>query len=181
MSKLTTGAQMPDFLVDTLTARGIRISEITGGKPTVLMVLRYIGCPVCRYDVHLLSQRCEEFREKGANVAVVMQSKPETVRRDLAGQELPFPLICDPDLKLYRALDVQPAANLQALLGDSLPLLQKKGAAAETLGFTHGEYEGIEEQLPAFFLLDSDLTVREARYAQNLMDMPTIDEILEKL
>lgn len=181
MSKLKPGARMPDFEVDTVTAQGIRLSEIAGGKPTVLMVLRYIGCPVCRYDVHLLSQRCGEFGDKGAHVAVVMQSSPETVRRDLAGQALPFPLICDPELKLYHALDVQPAANLQELLGDSLPLLQKKGAAAEALGFTHGDYESVEEQLPAFFLLDGDLTVREARYAQNLMDMPTIDEILAKL
>jgi peroxiredoxin len=178
MARLAKGDKMPDFTVDTAFESGLTIKEIIGGKPTAFIVLRYIGCTVCRYDVHMLTKRYDEFRAKGINVCVVMQSKPESVQRDLGGQKLPFTLICDSELKIYKTLSIDAAPDMKSLLGDGLAKLQEKGAKAANEGFTHGEYEGIEEQLPAFFYVDSDMTVTVAHYAKTIMDMPSIDDIL---
>ena len=38
-----------------------------------------------------------------------------------------------------------------------------------------------EMQLPAFFHILPDLTVKEAHYGQHIADIPTIDEMLEKI
>ena len=54
----------------------------------------------------------------------------------------------------------------------------KKREDIQKLGYTHGEYEGIEEQLPAFFYLDKDLKVLTAHYAKGIGDMPTAEELL---
>ena len=54
----------------------------------------------------------------------------------------------------------------------------KKREAIQELGFIHGEYEGIEEQLPAFFYMDEELKVLSAHYAKGIGDMPTAEEML---
>ncbi len=181
MSKLLVGEKMPNFTVNTVNENGVTIEKLVDGKKTMFMVLRYIGCTVCRYDVHLLTRKYQEFINKNVNVVVVMQSTPEIVQRDLNGEILPFNLICDEAQEIYKTLEINPAPDMPSLVGDGRALLKEKGTAATQAGFVHGDYEGIEEQLPAFFYVDKDLTVLEAHYAKSLMDMPTIDEMLAKI
>lgn len=156
------------------------IRDIVNNDPTMFLVLRYIGCTVCRYDIHLLELRYREFADKGTNV-VVMQSTKEYVQRDLAGRVLQFYIICDSNQRIYKELSIEAANNMEELVGDEKEKLYLKCDAAENAGFGHGEYEGIEEQLPAFFYINLDLKVIEAHYAKNIMDMPSIDEMLEKV
>ena len=181
MAKLVKGDKFPNFTVDTAFENGVTIEKIVDGKPTMFMVLRYIGCTVCRYDVHCLTERYQEFVDKGVNVAVVMQSTPEIVQRDLAGDTLPFYLICDSKQEIYKTLEINAASDMPSLVGEDMAKLQEKGAKAARAGFKHGDYEGIEEQLPAFFFVDGDMTVKEAHYAKTIMDMPTVDEMLAKI
>ena len=181
MAKLVKGDKFPDFKFDTAFEKDLTITDVVNGKPTFFWFLRYIGCTICRWDVHMLTPRYQEFVDKGVNVVVVMQSTPEIVQRDLAGGTLPFHLICDEAQEIYKTLEINAAANMQELLGDGMAKLQEKGAKAAAAGFAHGDYEGIEEQLPAFFYVDSDLTVKEAHYAKGIMDMPTVDEMLAKI
>ena len=42
-------------------------------------------------------------------------------------------------------------------------------------------YEGNELQLPALFMTDKDLKVCYAHYGKNIMDMPTVDELIEMI
>ena len=181
MARLVVGDKFPNFTVNTAFESGLTIEQVIDNKPTMFMVLRYIGCTVCRYDVHVLTERYQEFVDRGVNVAVVMQSKPEIVQIDLAGATLPFHLICDEAHEIYKTLEILPAASMQELLGDGLEKLKAKGAKAAEVGFAHGDYEGIEEQLPAFFYVDGDGIVKEAHYAKGIMDMPTVDEMLAKI
>lgn len=181
MAKLVKGDKFPNFTVDTAFENNVTIEKIVDNKPTMFLVLRYIGCTVCRYDVHVLTQRYNEFVEKGVNVAVVMQSTPEKVQRDLEGGTLPFYLICDSKQEIYKTLSIDAAKDMPSLVGGDLEALQAKGAKAAEAGFKHGDYEGIEEQLPAFFFVDPDLTVREAHYAKTIVDIPSVDEMLAKI
>jgi len=66
------------------------------------------------------------------------------------------------------------------MLGDekAAKRLMNKFADIQKLGYTHGEYEGIEEQLPAFFYMDKDMKILSAHYAKGLGDMPTAEEML---
>ena len=137
MAKLVKGDKFPNFTVNTAFENGLTIEKIVDGKPTMFMVLRYIGCTVCRYDVHMLTERYNEFAEKGVNVVVVMQSKPEIVQRDLAGGTLPFHLICDEAQEIYKTLEINAAETMQELLGDGLEKLQAKGAKAAAAGFAN--------------------------------------------
>ncbi len=181
MPKLLVGEKMPNFTVNTVFENGLTIKDIVNSKKTMFMVLRYIGCTVCRYDVHLLTQKYQEFTDNNVNVVVVMQSTPSIAKRDLGDKTLPFYLICDEKQEIYKTLEINAASDMQELIGDSRPLIKEKSIAATEAGFVHGDYEGVEEQLPAFFIVDKDLTVLESHYAKNIMDMPTIEEMLSKI
>lgn len=180
--RLTCGDLFPDLSVKTQYEDETSIRKIMDGQPLMLVVLRYIGCTSCRYDVHLMQKNYERFVEKGVKVAVVMQSPVETIRRDLKDEPLSFPIISDPEYTIYKTLEIQPAKDMAELIGpeeDKAKFMAKREGIAAS-GFTHGDYEGIEEQLPAFFYIDQDMTVKEAHYARSIGDMPTVEEMLNK-
>ena len=119
MAKLVRGDKFPDFKFKIQTGEDCSISEIVDGKPTQILVVRYIGCTVCVYDCYCIQQRLDEFKAKGVNVAVMMQSTPENASEYLEAHnlKLDFPIICNPDQSFYKALDIFPAASMEELLG----------------------------------------------------------------
>ena len=64
MARLNVGEVFPNFTVDTSSKNQVTIQELVKQK-TVFWVIRYIGCTVCRYDVHLLAQKYDEIKDKG--------------------------------------------------------------------------------------------------------------------
>lgn len=177
MKKLNVGDKMPNLTMSNVNGEKKAMEDLIGGKPTFFMVLRYIGCTVCRYDVHLLQERYNKFTEKGAQVYVVMQSDPEVVKADLAGVTLPFDILCDPELIFYNELQIEAAKDIPELVGD-MAKFEEKVELATKAGFEHGKYEGIEEQFPALFFVNKDGVVKVAHYAKDIMDMPSIDEMI---
>ncbi len=180
--RLQTGNLFPDMTVTTQFDENINLTEIMQGQPLMLVVLRYIGCTSCRYDVHMIQKNYERFVKKGVKVAVVMQSPVSTIQRDLKDEPLSFPIISDPEYTIYQSLDIQPAKDMAELIGpeeDKAKFMAKREDIVAS-GFTHGDYEGIEEQLPAFFYIDADMTIKEAHYARSIGDMPTVEEMLAK-
>ncbi len=178
--RIQTGETFPDFTVNTGTKTGVRLSELTE-KKSILWVIRYIGCTVCRYDVHVLAENYERIREKGYDLFVVMQSDQEHIQRDLKDAEIPFEIICDNKQEIYQTLDIFPANSKEELAGENREKLMAKGAKARELGFSHGDYEGNELQLPALFILDEKRQVTYAHYGKNITDMPSVDELVEML
>ncbi len=182
MPKLQTGETMPNFTFQTAFEQGKTVEELVKkADKTVFWVLRYIGCTVCRYDVSEIQRRYDEFKAKNAQVVVVMQSDPEVLKESLAEEKLPFDIICDTDMQIYNSLEIKPAESMQALVGEDMAKLQEKGAKAKAKGFSHGKYEGDEQQLPAMFITDKEGKVLYAHYGKTIMDMPTVDEVLEML
>lgn len=183
MAKLKAGDKFTDFTVNTNVLKDVKISQLVDNRPTFFWFLRYIGCTICRWDVHTLAQRYNEFAEKGVNVIVVMQSKPETVQRDLNGQVLPFHLICDENQVIYKALDIDSASCKEEMAptDEAKARLAVKREGVMKEGFVHGDYEGNEMQFPAFFSVDKDMNVLEAHYGKHIADIPTVDEMLAKI
>lgn len=182
MAKVKAKEQFPVFEFSTAYEDDLSSKDVLKGK-TVFWFLRYIGCTVCRYDVHLLQQRYDEFLRKDVQVFVVMQSDRQHVRNDLESSdtELPFPIICDPKQKIYELLEIAPAESMDALTRNVKDELKEKGGKARELGFVHGDYEGNEQQLPALFIVNEDGMVEYAHYAENIMDMPSIDDVLSMI
>ena len=177
--KLEKGVKIPDFEYRSPYREGRQNFEaFAGGKKTFLVFLRYYGCTVCRLDLHIYGQRFKEFEDKGVNLGVVLQSDPALVANEAPEGTFPFEVMCDPSQGLYEKFEIKPAKSMLALVGGGLPKALKKMKAAKQFGFTHGEYEGNEQQLPAMFLIDGDGTVLYSHYAKSLADLPDVDRML---
>ncbi len=187
MAKLEKGDRFPDLEVDAVLGRdvlkGTSIDKLRGGKPTMFWFLRYMGCPPCRLDIHLLTEKKPEFDKKGVNIIAVMQSKPEVVLRDMIDKSMAFPLICDPEQAVYKALDIKSRKEnwQEDVTSEDRKKMEYKKGLIEELGIVHGEYEGNEQQRPAWFYVDYDGTVLEAHYGKYTYDMPLADEALAKI
>lgn len=185
MARLATGDKMPNFTFDTAYENGKTIEAVLKDKKrTIFWVLRYIGCPTCRYDVHMLAMRYQEFLDLDTQIFVVMQSEPVNVRNDLKDTQLPFSIICDTDMEIYHTLEIPVACSKEERmpkLSTEIARLEEKRKEVKALGFVHGKYEGNEQQLPALFLIEDDSTVRYVHYAKHSIDMPAIDEVLNLL
>lgn len=180
MQPYKKGDLFPNLPIRTAYEPDRQVTDILKGK-TIFWVLRYIGCPVCRLDVQLIAERYAEFQAKNAQVFVVMQSDAAHVRAALQDRQLPFDIVCDEDMTFYRTLMIRPAESMEQLAGQRLEELQAKGAKADACGYTHGDYEGDELQLPALFIVDEHRVIDYAHYAKELIDMPTVEEVLTML
>ena len=180
MAKLNVGELMPDFTYETPFAQGLTLSETAAkAKKTALIFMRYYGCTLCQYDIHQLYMHYNELIAGGGQILVVLQSDPKKLADDLKTPEaLPFPIICDPEQKLYKDFSIEPAAS-KAKMADVK--VMAKIAKATAAGFKHGDYEGDELQLPAAFILDGERKLTYVHYAKTVGDMPEVDELVELL
>ena len=181
MSRLNVGDTFPSLPIQTLYNTASVTDALFDAPKTVLWCLRYIGCTVCRYDIHTAAARYPEVEAKGAKIVFMLQSDKALLAEELKDVPLPFDIICDPEMKIYKELEIQPVASVEELLGPDPAKLMEKGAAATALGFSHGKYEGDEMQLPAMFIVDAGGKVETAIYAENITGLPTLDELLPML
>ena len=180
--KLIKGAPMPDFTYLSPYSEGEKsFTEYAQGKKTFVVFLRYFGCTVCRLDLHIYAQRMAEFAAKDCSLMVVLQSDPDLVKEEAPLGTFPYEIACDPSQAVYKKFEIEPAKSMAALIGGGLFKAVKKMNAAKKFGFSHGEYEGNEQQLPAVVLVDENGTVAYSHYAKNMTDMPTADEMLAML
>lgn len=180
MAKLEPGQIMPDFEYVTPFTSGHTLSETAAQAPkTALVFLRYWGCPLCQYDIHLLAQAYESITARGGQLFVVLQSDPAGLAEQLGtADKLPFAIICDPEQELYKEFCIAPAASMVKMA--DLKMVGKIVRASK-LGIRHGAYEGDEQQLPAAFVIDGDRKILYAHYAKSVSDMPGTEELAKLL
>ena len=77
--RFKVGDYFPDFIFNTAYRKNLQVHEILN-KETVFWCIRYIGCPVCRYDVHCIKEKYAEIQKKNAQVFVVMQSDQKHIQ-----------------------------------------------------------------------------------------------------
>lgn len=176
--RITIGDVMEDFVVSTPYQEHISLSAAMEGCASVLYFLRYYGCTLCQMDMHTIASDYPRYKERGLKVFVVLQSAPETIRKQLSEDYEPFTVICDESLSLYQQLEIEPAKSKEELIGGCSA---EKVAQAKRMGFTHGEYEGEEMQLPAVFVLDKNRKVLLSYYGSNAADIPAVDVVLNSV
>ena len=180
MAKLEIGQIMPDFEYVTPFSAGHTLAETASEAPrTALVFLRYWGCPLCQYDIHLLARAHAELTAHGGRLLVVLQSDPKGLAEQLGtADKLPFPIICDPEQKLYKQFAIEPASSMAKMADFKMV---GRIIKATKLGFRHGAYEGDEQQLPAAFVIDGDRRILYAHYAASVSDMPDAAELAKLL
>ena len=173
------GDKAIDFTYNTPYGKTMTLSEkVKQADKTYLIFLRYYGCTICQLDIKAYRENYQKFLDKNAQILLVLQSEPSTIAEGITEEELKFDVACDPNQELYKAYQIGAAKNKLGLA--SIKTIRKMQAAKKS-GLVHGAYEGNEMQLPALFLLDSNMNVVYAHRAKSAGDMPEISDMLAKL
>lgn len=183
MARLNVGEKMPDFTFSTPYEEGRTLAETVGrvkGK-TALVFLRYYGCTLCQYNIHIFAVEQAQIAATGGQMLVVLQSDPGKLAEQVKPGDLPFDIICDPDQTIYKLLDIKPANSKAEMRDETTADKMAAIKARAAVEYAHGEYEGNEFQLPATFVVEPDLTVTYAGYHRTITDTPSPEELAELL
>jgi peroxiredoxin len=124
-----------------------------------------------------LRQKKQYFDRAGAQVVLVGMGTTEESAAFEMKFDIPFPLISDPNRKLYQAFGLKMISALE-LFSPSVAL---KGVLAITKGHTVGIPVGDVRQLPGVFIINTDGRIVYSHFAGDPSDHPDPDTILEAL
>lgn len=120
-----------------------------------------------------LRQHKKRFETAGVKIILVGLSEPEQAEAFRKDFDIDFPLICDPDRRLYASYGLQRAG----LTKMASPSLLVKGIRAMAQGATMGIPQGDVRQLSGVFVITKG-RIRFAHRAEDPADHPSIGEIL---
>ncbi len=119
----------------------------------------------------------KQFKDKGVQVVLVGLGSPEQAEAFRKEFDLSFPIVCDPDRRLYAAYGLKK----MGLLGFASPSLLVKGVKALGQGHSMGIPTGDIYQLPGVFIIDTNGRIRLSHFASGPADHPSADTILSAL
>lgn len=80
MGLLKIGDQMPGFSYNTPFQQNLYFSDsVKKSEKTIVVFLRYFGCTLCQYDMHLYAQNYDKITANYGQLIVVLQSDPEKI------------------------------------------------------------------------------------------------------
>lgn len=173
--RLQVGARAPVF--EALSLGGMQPVNLHDyrGRRVLLSFYRYASCPLCNLQVHELAGRCEPWKAQGLDMLAVFQSPEEKLRRYVGRQDVPFPLIPDPEQRLYALYGV--GHSWGGFLKAWAMRLPEIGCSVIGRGFLPGRVEGGIHRIPADFLINRDGRIAAAYYGRDIGDHLPLEQI----
>ena len=115
-----------------------------------------------------------QFEDMGFQVVLVGLGTPDQAEAFRKQFSLSFPIICDPEKKLYRIYGLG-RSSVSRMVSPSVLL---KGLKALSRGHTPSIPQGDVMQLAGVFLIDTAGHIRYAHYSKDPSDNPSIETLL---
>lgn len=172
------------YVGDKVTARTLITIEgrqIALPDPSGLVHLqfrRFAGCPICSLHMREVARRHDEITDAGVTEVVVFHSSAEALRRYQA--ELPFPVVADPDRKLYDEFGVgnslrgMLSRDVARAVGRSMRHMRSARSVVGSLALTENHFG-----MPADFLITPDGAIVARKYGEHADDQWSVDELLK--
>jgi peroxiredoxin len=118
------------------------------------------------------------LKEKNLEMIFFFESKESVLLRSSFHKEIsPIPLISDPEKKVYNAYGLETSATKSAISHlTSFVQTAYKAYRADVPIHMMADGESIST-MPAEFLLDKELIIREVHYSERLNDRMSVDKI----
>ncbi|MDR3035122.1 MAG: AhpC/TSA family protein [Kitasatospora sp.] len=148
---------------------------------THLQFRRFAGCPICNLHLRGFAVRHSELRAAGVREVVAFHSPADELRPYADG--LPFPLLADPERRLYRAYGVERGARalLDPRVWPSIVLGVLSGVPQVLRGrerLPSARPSGGRLGLPADFLIAADGRLLAAHYGTHAADHWPVAQVL---
>jgi peroxiredoxin len=180
-ARVSVGDRFPQLRLTAITGESVPIPDAAGAL-THLQFRRFAGCPICNLHLRSVIARVDEISAAGIREVVVFHSTATELRK--YQDDMPFPVIGDPDKTLYRRFGVEASAKAllnphawRALPGGwrhAIRTAVTKHRAPLPLAPTNGNLG-----LPADLLIASDGRVAAVKYGGHAYDQWSVDELLD--
>lgn len=171
--RLSTGEKAPEFTVIDYLNSPLSLRDYQGQK-ILLSFLRGAPCPFCNLRVRELIQQHDQLFDKGIQIFTFFAARPDEIKRYAGSQNAPFPILADPDLKIYQLYGVE-----SSLAGMFRAMLKPRSMLkVMTSGFFN--LTSIKEKpiLPADFLLDETHVISSVHYGRDFGDHMDIGQLI---
>jgi len=116
----------------------------------------------------------KSFEKAKAQIVLVGMGTPAESAEFAARYDVPFPIVADPEKKLYRKFGLKQMSTL----GFLSPSVALKGVAAIVGGHGIGLPQGDVRQLPGVFVIDTAGEIIFSHFSKNPADHPDAKTIL---
>lgn len=178
--RLKVGDMVPDFWTRDSNGKEIDSREFT--KNTLLVFLRFAGCPFCSLAIYRLSHEYKLLHKEGCEVIAFVQSTQDSIEDNILQQQEaapPFPIVPDQQQDIYKLFGVTPNATKAA------KYTAKNAShwidAVFKKKFKQTSFDGQAFLVPAYFLVDRYGVVQLANYDASFYEDAVFTPIYEWL
>jgi thioredoxin-dependent peroxiredoxin len=167
--RIQPGTTAPAFQVQDSFGNPIKLQDYAG-KWLLLSFLRNGACAICNLRVHQLIQKFPVLQAHNLEVITIFESPSSSISQFVGKQAAPFPIIPDPEAKLYALYGVESSEEKvnSTMAKPETPALIGQAAAN---GFALTPEEGSNfYRMPADFLIAPDSSIQIAHYAEFVYD-----------
>ena len=179
MARISVDDRFPDLQLTAISGETIPIPDTSA--LTHLQFRRFAGCPICNLHLRSINARIDEISAAGIREVVVFHSTADELRK--YQDDMPYPVIGDPDKTLYQRFGVEASAKAvlnprawRAIPGGWRNTIADAVAhrrAPLPLAPTNGNLG-----LPADMLIAGDGRVVAVKYGTHAYDQWSVDELL---
>jgi peroxiredoxin Q/BCP len=175
--KLHSELTAPVFNLKDIYGRMIDLNHYID-KKVFIGFFRHAGCPFCNLRVHALTKVHEELKKKGLEMIFFFESKENVLLRSSFHKEVsPIPLISDPQKIWYSTYGLE-NSGYKSAISHITSFVQTAFKASSQGVPMHMMADGESiSTMPAEFLIDRGLMIKEVHYSERLNDRMNIDKI----
>ena len=175
--KLQSKQSAPIFAIPDIYGRQINLEEYKN-KKILIGFFRHAGCPFCNLRVHTLTKIQQDMKTTGLEMIFFFESKGSVLLRSSFHSGVsPIPLIADPDKTWYSRYGLEPSTS-KAIISHLSSFVQTAFKASSQKVPTHIMKDGESfSTMPAEFLIDKGLVVKDVYYSDRLNDRMDVEKI----
>ena len=165
--RLEPGQLAVPFAAMTIDGKVVSLEQFPG-RTVLLMFFRYASCPMCNLHLRDLAEHYPRLRERGLVVVAFFHSPADAIRAHAGSRAYPFPLVADPELRVYRQYGVE--TSWPGLL---LSMVRPRFYVSFFRAVIHGFWGGFAwrmAKMPADFLVGPDRRLIAAHYGRDIGD-----------
>jgi peroxiredoxin Q/BCP len=176
--RIQSGRTAPNFEVEDMFGKSVSLQSYAQRK-VLLAFFRNSACALCNLRVHQLIQHYADWSQKGLEIIAVFESPLENMAPYVGQREAPFPIIPDPQGKLYELYGIEASEEkIQRMM--SRPETKQVILNAEEQGFPLIKEEGSNfYRLPAEFLIGPELVIQQAYYSDVVYEHLPVETIAQ--
>ena len=174
--KFKKGDMLPDLILVDAFGDTTTTAELKGHK-VLITFNRYVSCPLCNFRTHELLNVYDSLKKMGFVLISVYESGKETLLEYTGKEDIPFIMIPDPDLSLYKLFKIQ-KSWIKSFTG----LFHRYGAKHKTgREMFSGSYkrDGSLNRIGADFLVDEEGKIFLGYYGKYVGDHYPINDIVK--